>query len=107
VRYKKFWSDEETAGSDISLTDLPTEEVSFLGAAKRVPLKTRITVKSPKPLLERIESPVPYGYGKSLSERIEAPIPYGFEPYTPKELPPLEEDRPNFYQDHRRPNRRH
>jgi hypothetical protein len=106
LRYKKFWSDKGTPGSDVSLTELPTEEVSFLGAAKRVPLETRITTE-PKPLLERIESPAPYGYGKSLSERIETPVPFGFEPYTPKELPPLEEDKRNFYQDPRPPKRRH
>ena len=49
VRYKKFWSDEGTPGSDISLTGLPTEEVTFVGAAKRVSLENRIS--SPKPPL--------------------------------------------------------
>jgi hypothetical protein len=100
VRYKKFWSDEGTPGSDVSLTGLPTEEVSFVGAAKRVPLETRITAEPQKQLADRINSPA----------RIDSPAPYGFDPdhpYTPKELPPLVEDQPNLYRDPRRHKRRH
>ena len=94
VRYKKFWSDEGTPGSDISLTGLPTEEVTFVGAAKRVSLEARITTEPPKQLADRIDSPAPYGFDPK-------------NPYTPKELPPLVEDQPNLYRDPRRHKRRH
>lgn len=104
VRYKKFWSDEGTPDSDVSLTDLPTEEISFLGAAKRVPLEKRITAELQK-LETRIEPPSP----KSLLERLQppSPNPYGFDAElfkAPKEFP-LPKEQPNLYRDSRRPRR--
>ena len=111
IRYKKFWSDEGTPSSDISLTGLPTEEITIVGAAKRLSLETRITSPKPtKPLVERLTSPDPIDYH---SENPFNFVPTDFEfppldgpPYAPKALPPLYEDHQNLYRDPRRLNRR-
>jgi hypothetical protein len=115
VRYKKFWSDEGTPGSDVSLTDLPTEEISFIGAAKRISLESRIAAQ-PERLQTRISSDKKSldsritSDEKSLLERLEQSTPYGFDPEffrAPVELPSAKEEQPNLYRDSRRPKRRH
>ena len=116
TRYKKFWSDEGTPSSDISLTGLPTEQVpvSFLGAAKRVSLENRISSPKAVPLENRLGTPDPIDYNSSN--------PFGFvpsedflfdnkPPYTPQTPPYYKEVTPkqpiNHYRDPRRPLRRH
>jgi hypothetical protein len=111
IRYKKFWSDEGTLSSDISLAGLPTEEITIVGAAKRLSLESRITSpKPPKPLLERLASPDPIDYTSDnpfnfIPTDFGIPPPDG-PPYVPKALPPLYEDQHNLYHDPRRRNRR-
>jgi hypothetical protein len=86
------------------LTGLPTEEITIVGTAKRISLETRITSPTQTALSDRITTPDSIDYNSknpfNFIPREDYP-PLEDTPYSPKELPPLDIPKINFYRDPR------